>query len=105
MPRIILNLLNANQIERQTMGWARTLLLGDIGNRLDIEDTERDINAVQRELRLSRNLDSSQDRAIEQLQRENAQLELCVAALVRALERKEILSAQEVANLVDMIES
>ena len=25
------------------MGWGRTLLLGDIGNRLDIEDTERDI--------------------------------------------------------------
>jgi hypothetical protein len=25
------------------MGWGRTLLLGDIGNRLDIEDTEQDI--------------------------------------------------------------
>ena len=28
------------------MGWGRTLLLGDIGNRLDIEDCERSISAL-----------------------------------------------------------
>ena len=86
------------------MGWARTLLLGDIGNRLDIADTERDIEGIRRSLEKSRQLDQSQDQAIEQLQRENARLELCVAALVRALERKGTLSAQEVRNLVDIIE-
>jgi hypothetical protein len=32
------------------MGWGRTLLLGDIGNRLDIEDTERDIERLKREI-------------------------------------------------------
>ena len=31
------------------MGWGRTLFLGDIGNRLDIEDTERDIGSLKRE--------------------------------------------------------
>ncbi len=28
------------------MGWGRTLLLGDIGSRLDIADTERDIEKL-----------------------------------------------------------
>ena len=81
------------------MGWARTLLLGDIGNRLDIEDTERDITSVRRELARNRDLDESQDGAIQKLQRENEQLEFCVAALAKALERKGILSTEELTNL------
>ena len=29
-----------------TKGWMRTILLGDIGNRLDIADTEEDIRLL-----------------------------------------------------------
>ena len=86
------------------MGWARTLLLGDIGNRLDIQDTEADIDLIRRELGKTRRLDESQEKAILQLQRENEQLELCVAALVKTLERKGILTPDELSNLVDMTE-
>lgn len=86
------------------MGWARTLLLGDIGNRLDIADTEKDITRVRRELSRKRIVDETQEKAILQLQEENEQLELCMAALVKTLERKGILSPEEVKNLVDMIE-
>lgn len=28
------------------MGWLRTILLGDIGNRLDIEDSEQEIERL-----------------------------------------------------------
>ncbi len=86
------------------MGWARTLLLGDIGNRLDIADTESDINEIRRELETTRALDKSQQRSIQQLQKENEQLEICVAALVKALERKGVLTSAELTNLVNMIE-
>ncbi len=86
------------------MGWARTLLLGDIGNRLDIADTERDVEHVREELRRSRHLDASQDKAIQQLQRENEQLELCVALLIKSLERKGVLTSDELRKLVDMID-
>jgi predicted nucleic acid-binding Zn-ribbon protein len=86
------------------MGWARTLFLGDIGNRLDIADTERSIEDVRGELASSRRLNQSQDEAIQQLQRENEQLELCVAALVRTLERKGLITQDEVKNLVDKID-
>jgi hypothetical protein len=86
------------------MGWARTLLLGDIGNRLDIGDAEKNIAEIRTKLRGQRDLDVKQDEAIIHLQRENEELELCVAALVKTLERKGVLSAGEVAKLVEMVE-
>ena len=86
------------------MGWARTLLLGDIGNRLDIADTERDIDTIRHELASKHQVDQSQEEMIRQLQLENEQLKLCIAALVKTLERKGIFSSNEVANLVQMID-
>ena len=86
------------------MGWARTLLLGDIGNRLDIADTEQNISNIRNELAAKRNLDESQDDAILRLQEENQQLEICVAALVNALQRKGVFTAEEVSNLVRLID-
>lgn len=86
------------------MGWARTLFLGDIGNRLDIADTERDIHHIRRGLSDSRNIDASQDRAIRQLQEENEQMALCLGALVQVMVRKNLLTQAERENLVQMIE-
>ncbi len=86
------------------MGWPRTLLLGDIGNRLDIADTEQDIGEIRHELAAKRNLDESQDEAIRRLQEENQQLEICVAALVKTLQRKGIFTLEEVSNLVRLID-
>ncbi|MBX2851556.1 MAG: hypothetical protein KTR15_07420 [Phycisphaeraceae bacterium] len=86
------------------MGWARTLLLGDIGNRLDIEDTERDIQDVRRELRAGRYADQTQDQQIAALQQENEELEICVASLIKLLEGKGVVSAEEVNKLVMRVE-
>ena len=86
------------------MGWLRTIFLGDIGNRLDIADTERDIDVIRREVFMNRRLDESQHDMILRLQRENEQLELCVAAIVKSLQNKGIFSDEEVANLVEMID-
>lgn len=86
------------------MGWARTLFLGDIGNRLDIADTERDIAEVRREIWAGRAADQTQDQLIRLLQQENAELEVAVAMLVRLLERKGVLTADEVNDLVMRVE-
>jgi hypothetical protein len=86
------------------MGWGRTLLLGDIGNRLDIADTERDVSGIRGELRLQKERDHSHSSQIAALRNENDQLELCVAALVKTLEGKGILSSEEVRRLVELIE-
>ena len=86
------------------MGWARTLFLGDIGNRLDIADAERDIGHLKDAFHEARHENVSQDEQIAQLRFENQQLELCVAALVKTLQRKGVLEDREVQNLTDMIE-
>ena len=86
------------------MGWGRTLMLGDIGNRLDIADTERDVAGIRAELRLQKGRDDSHSSEIADLRNENDRLELCVAALVKTLEGKGILSIEEVRRLVELIE-
>ncbi len=54
------------------MGWGRTLLLGDIGNRMDIADTEEEIRRIKRGLSGSFSRDQSQGAKLESLARENA---------------------------------
>ena len=86
------------------MGWLRTLFLGDIGNRLDIADTERDISRLRGSLRSKRRKDASQDAAIQRLEHENDQLKLCVGSLVRLLVAKGHVSEQELVAIVDGID-
>ena len=86
------------------MGWGRTLLLGDIGNRLDIEDTERDIEQLKTAARLGRNVDQSQDLAIAELTRESEQLKLYLSSLIRLLVAKGAVSKEEVSAFVNLID-
>ena len=83
------------------MGWLRTLFLGDIGNRLDIEDLERELarsrrraRSGQRELRVR----------LEQLEREKDQIELVVAALSRLLLHKGLCTQAELEELASAID-
>ncbi|TWT78119.1 hypothetical protein Pla123a_09080 [Posidoniimonas polymericola] len=87
------------------MGWGRTLLLGDIGNRLDIADTERDINHLRRRLRSQSRVDDAQDDRLDRLEEENAQLKLYLAALLRLLVAKGTLSEAELTTFVDVIDA
>ncbi len=86
------------------MGWARTFLLGDIGNRLDIADTERDIGGLRQKISKIRASDRRQQRTLEQLSADNEQLELCIAAIVKSLQSKGVFTAEEVESLVNMLE-
>ena len=86
------------------MGWGRTLLLGDIGNRLDIADTERDIASLRSRLRSKAGTDQAQDNRLEELESENDQLKLYLASLIRLLVSKGTLSRDEVAAFVDIID-
>ncbi|MHC5211145.1 MAG: hypothetical protein ACYTG2_10545 [Planctomycetota bacterium] len=64
------------------MGWGRTLLLGDIGNRLDIADTEQHIRDLRGMLRTKSLLDRTQDKRLAELESENEQLKLYLASLI-----------------------
>ena len=87
------------------MGWGRTLLMGDIGNRLDIADTERDIASLKQEIAGSFRKDMSQDEKIGRLITENAQLKLGFASLVRLLIRKGSISKDELAGVVAAVDA
>lgn len=87
------------------MGWARTLFLGDIGNRLDIADTESDIAQIRQELASSYGQDESQDEKIRKLIAENAELKLYVAALVRVLIRKDCIAKADLEAIVTAVDA
>jgi hypothetical protein len=87
-----------------SMGWGRTLLLGDIGNRLDIEDTERDVAYLKREIAGAFQKDTSQDRKIDALVAENAELKLYLAAIVRLLAAKGTISVEELRAMVEAVD-
>lgn len=87
------------------MGWGRTLLLGDIGNRLDIADTEHDIARLKRSLEGTRQRDWTQDEKIAALESENSELKLYLATIIRLLTSKGVVSAEELETMVNAIDA
>ncbi|MDA9830771.1 hypothetical protein N9C66_05470 [Akkermansiaceae bacterium] len=63
----------------------RTLLLGDIGNRLDITDTEVEIDRVKQQNRNTVNRLRNKEEKIDQLTSELAQQRLATQVLTRFL--------------------
>lgn len=87
------------------MGWGRTLLLGDIGNRLDIADTEREIADLKREIAGALDKDMSQDEVMRRLVAENAELKLYFVSLIRLLTRKGSISREELQSVVASVDA
>ena len=81
------------------MGWLRTLFLGDIGNRLDIADTERGITDLRIRLSQKRSTDRDQDQRIAELEQKTQTLELGIAALSRLLVARGVLQQRELNAL------
>jgi len=81
------------------------LLLGDIGNRLDIADTEREIVGLKREIAGAFDKDMSQDEVIRRLVAENAELKLYVVSLIRLLTRKGSISREELQAVVAAVDA
>lgn len=96
------------------MGWGRMLLLGNWGQQLDIEDTQRELQSLRASINAQRaadriiagkkTLDQEQSAQIKALQAENEQFQLCVATLARLLYAKGVVSREEfdaIAGLID----
>ena len=86
------------------MGWGRALFLGDIGNRLDIADTERDIRNLHNKISRKSRWDHEQEDRIKELEIENDQIKLYLASLIRLLVSKGTLSHDELQAFVDIID-
>ena len=87
------------------MGWARTFLLGDIGNRLDIADAEEGIAPLQRAHgRAEREL-ASRERDITVLKQELGRQKLAIQALTRFLIEKGVVATAELDDFIAQIDA
>jgi chromosome segregation ATPase len=87
------------------MGWGRTFLLGDVGNRMDISDCEQDIRVLKESLMEIHQEEQEQDTELMILKRENDELKLYIASIIRLLTNKGMLTAEEIKKMVDIIDA
>ena len=86
------------------MGWARTLFLGDIGNRLDIADAEQDIARLRGQLRASRRTNRSLEERVKALEAESEQVELFLLTLLSHFRERKMLSEETIQELVELVD-
>ncbi|MEM7473860.1 MAG: hypothetical protein AAF483_02650 [Planctomycetota bacterium] len=86
------------------MGWGRTLLLGDIGNRLDIGDVEQEVARIKRQMHSKDCLDMAQEEQLTLLTAELSEIKLYIKHLVWLLEDKQLVSREEVEKMVKDVE-
>jgi hypothetical protein len=87
------------------MGWGRFLLLGNLGQQLDIVDQKAEIESLRDELRRSRTSSPVATGDIARLQAENDELRLYLAAIVRLLTAKGIVRPEEIKQVVNVIDA
>ena len=87
------------------MGWGRTLLLGNVGQQLDIGDLNGEIAGMQSAFLENQQVDLQQAQSIALLRRENQELKLYLATLMRLLVSKGVLKPEEVETTVRAIET
>ena len=83
------------------MGWGRMMLLGNWGQQMDIEDQRKELQDLRSEISRQRGPASSD---LESLERENSELRLYLAAIIRYLIAKGTVDMDEFRVLVDEID-
>ena len=86
------------------MGWGRMFLMGNVGQQLDIGDVENAVNEMQSAFLENQQVDLKQEHSITELRRENQDLKLYLAAMVRLLVSKGVLKPEEVEATVNAVE-
>jgi hypothetical protein len=86
------------------MGWGRWLLLGDLGQQMDLADQQAEIERLKRQVHSRPALAASADERLQALQRENDELKLYLAAVIRLLVAKNVASAADINALVAAID-
>lgn len=86
------------------MGWGRMLLLGNIGQQLDISDVQGELGRITDYLQATSKFDARTADTLKQLARENAELRLYLAATLRLLAAKGLVTEAELTAIVDTID-
>lgn len=86
------------------MGWGRMLLLGNIGQQLDLSDHRKDLEELRTGIGIERALREGADEMIGRLRRENNEIKLYLAAVVRLLIAKDVVTVDEIRRIVDALD-
>jgi hypothetical protein len=86
------------------MGWGRMMLMGNVGQQLDIQDIESAVGRMQSALAETQVLDRRQEHSIDDLRKENHELKLYLATLVKLLVAKGVIRQEEIDSAVNAVE-
>ncbi|MBN1190778.1 MAG: hypothetical protein JXA46_13570 [Dehalococcoidales bacterium] len=87
------------------MGWGRMFLLGDWGQQMDIEDQRREIEELRQQIKSEdRTGETNLTSRISELEKENGELRLYLASLIRYLGHKGVLRQNEFSRLVEAVD-
>ena len=88
------------------MGWGRMFLLGDWGQQMDIEDQKEELRRMRRQMRrVNKRTNVELAERLTAVERENDELRLHLAALIRYLGNAGALDKDAFGTLVDGIDS
>jgi hypothetical protein len=91
-------------LEGNIMGWGRWLLLGDLGQQMDLADHQAEIDKLKEELRSKQAVPSSIEERLRTLQRECDELKLYLAAVIRLLMAKKVATTDEIKTVVAAVD-
>lgn len=86
------------------MGWGRFLLLGDLGQQLDLSDQRREMRDLRAELRRTQRSQADAT-TLAELRAENDELRLYLTALMRLLAAKGVVTREELEQIVAAIDA
>ncbi|HLP26089.1 MAG TPA: hypothetical protein VK477_10445 [Acidobacteriota bacterium] len=86
------------------MGWGRMFFLGNVGQQMDIQDTQRAMHDLAIEAERAAHASGRAAQSVAELSRENAELKLYLAAITRLLLAKGVVTSQELAEIVNAID-
>jgi hypothetical protein len=86
------------------MGWGRTLLLGDIGTQLNVDEVQRDLQEVKDFLRSQHSDHDTQEVRLRALQNEVHDLKVYFVTLTRLLAARNILTPDDLNKFVNVVD-
>lgn len=86
------------------MGWGRMLLLGNVGQQLDIGDTQEAIADLAARVRDTAQVSHGVTQDLQRLQQENDELKLYLTAVIRLLSAKAIITPSELREIVEAVD-
>ena len=87
------------------MGWGRYLFLGDLGQQLDIMDQQKELDRLRSTVTTAHDVGPDWGLILDRLRRENDELKLYLAAIIRLLKTKEVVTQEEIASIVNQLDA